>query len=351
MYIDRPQLLEKIKMSILKYKVTYIYGMHGVGKTTICYQCIQKYFNNEEIHTLNVYSNIRILETYTFDNGIYVFEEFDPLYIDTYIIDYIYKITLTSKAKFIFISTKRNLGMKEHIFDYVKSFFNFIEIKPFTYNEMEKFFGDLYNNKIIEKIFNATNGNILLAHEISHILSQQKIFSDNLDIIYKPCIIDIYGKPIEKINNSIKIAVTEVNDQLLYKLSQNPNLLYNLSSYDFERVIAKMFEKKGFSVKITPQTRDGGKDIFVAKNDLCSFLFYVECKQYAPDKPVGIDVIQRLYGVISAEKATGGIIATTSCFAKPAKDYIKKYQLEHQLTLQDYDTISDILKSLQYNTQ
>ena len=137
---------------------------------------------------------------------------------------------------------------------------------------------------------------------------------------------------------------------MLYDLAKNPELLHSLSPYDFERVVARMFEKKGFTVKITPQTRDGGKDIFIAKNDLCSFLFYVECKKYSPDLHVGIDVIQRLYGVISAEKATGGIIATTSYFTKPAKDYIQEHQLEHQLTLQDYDTISDILKSLQHNT-
>lgn len=55
--------------------------------------------------------------------------------------------------------------------------------------------------------------------------------------------------------------------------------------------------------------------------------------------------------MVSAEKATGGIIATTSYFTKPAKDYIQENHLEHQLTLQDYDAISNILKSLQYNTQ
>lgn len=176
------------------------------------------------------------------------------------------------------------------------------------------------------------------------------IYNDEINAIYKPCIVDYNGNPIDKVDVPIKIDVLEVNEQLLYELSQNTNLLYNLSPYDFERVIAKIFEKKGFSIKITPRTRDGGKDIFIAKNDLCSFLFYVECKKYAPNRPVGIEVIQRLYGVISAEKATGGIIATTSYFTKSAKNYIQEHQLEHQLTLQDYNAISDILKSLQYNT-
>lgn len=174
------------------------------------------------------------------------------------------------------------------------------------------------------------------------------LFSENEynEFIFSNCIKDNLNKTIPNIPQNTKIIVSEINDQILYKISQNPNLLHELSSYNFERIVAKMFEKRGFSVRITPQTRDGGKDIFIAKNDLCSFLFYVECKKYAPNRPVGIEIIQRLYGVISAEKATGGIIATTSYFTEPAKKYIREYNLEHQIALQDFNVLSRILKTL-----
>lgn len=190
-----------------------------------------------------------------------------------------------------------------------------------------------------------------IIENVTHILNSDIVKTDEKVIICKPCIINPSGKAIDKVDNSTQIIITEINDQLLYQLSQNPSLLHKLSSYEFECVIARMFEKQGFSIEITPKTRDGGKDIFIAKQGLASFLFYVECKKYAPDKPVGIDIIQRLYGVISAEKANGGFIATTSYFTKSAKNYIQEYNLDHQLTLQDYNTISDILKTLQYNTQ
>lgn len=174
----------------------------------------------------------------------------------------------------------------------------------------------------------------------------------NNDInIYQPCIIDSYGEVINKDKTTPKIIVSEINDQLLYTLSKNPNLLYSLTPYNFECVVARIFEKNGYSVKITPRTHDEGKDIFVAKNDLFSFLFYIECKKYSPNHHVGIDIIQRLYGVVSAEKATGGIVATTSYFTQPAKDYIEKHQLNHQLTLHDYNDIINNLKSLRYDTQ
>lgn len=200
---------------------------------------------------------------------------------------------------------------------------------------------------LIDIIYEKTSGNILLIRDFQKLIKCIE-FVPNY-IVYHDCIVGTDGQPISSSEKTNVIAnVSEVDDKLLYEISQNPKLLHDLEPREFERVIARMFEKKGFSVKITPQTRDGGKDIFVAKNDLCSFLFYVECKKYSPDHPVGIEIIQRLYGVVAAEKATGGIIATTSYFTKPAKDYIQERQLEHQITLQDYDEIVNILNTLSF---
>ena len=58
MYIERPELLESIRKSILENRITFIYGMAGVGKTTICSQCLSKYFSNQNIHTIRPYSSI-----------------------------------------------------------------------------------------------------------------------------------------------------------------------------------------------------------------------------------------------------------------------------------------------------
>lgn len=223
-----------------------------------------------------------------------------------------------------------------------------IHLNNFTNHDVYNYINSILPNiptNIISNIFYKTNGNIILVRDFCKLIQSINIVPDT--IIHRNCIVGSNGKPIsssEKTN--INIKVSEIDDQLLYELSQNPKLLYNLSSRDFERVIAKIFEKKGFSVKITPQTRDGGKDIFAAKNDLFSFLFYVECKKYAPNRPVGIEVIQRLYGVISAENATGGIIVTTSHFTKSAKDYVQEQQLEHRLKLKDYNTLVDILNNM-----
>lgn len=377
LYEHRPYLAEKI-VQLLRYnKIINIYGSPGIGKTTICNFCLEQYFRNTNQIIIDPDKYNSLFEYNWKENCIYIFEDCDDINLSKEIIRNIN--SSNPYTKFIFISRNRIKQL-----EYIGAIE--IEVPPFNNDEIFNLFLkriyyeeghnkimirqkivetlNAYNGNILQRrIMEITNGNPLFINlmidliikndikNIDQIIRNGTINFDTYKTIYKPCIIDQFGKPIEKIDNSTKIIVTEINDELLFELSQNPRLLYSLLSYDFERVIARMFEKKGFTVKITPQSRDGGKDIFIAKNDLCSFLFYVECKKYAPQQHVGIDVIQRLYGVVSAEKATGGIIATTSYFTKPAKNYIKENHIEHQLTLQDYDTISNILQSLQYNTQ
>lgn len=84
-----------------------------------------------------------------------------------------------------------------------------------------------------------------IIENITHILNSDIVKTDEKVIICKPCIINSSGEAIDKVDNSTQIIVTEINDQLLYQLSQNPSLLHKLSSYEFECVIARMFEKTG----------------------------------------------------------------------------------------------------------
>ena len=349
-FINRPYLLEEIRDSILVHKITNIYGIPGIGKSYIYRKCLETYFKNITIQIIGKYELNNSFFMHKLDiisNHIFVFEDVNSYEEFLVVLNSICFLS-SPNNKFIIISREK--------FNSVVNM-NKIEIPPLSFYELYDFLladencPEMIAPFIADYVKRNDSNPLVAINTINKIYKKVSLISDNVNIIYKPCIVDLNGNPIEKISNTIKIDISEINNKLLYELSQNPNLLYNLSPYDFERVIAKMFEKKGFSVKITPQTRDGGKDIFIAKNDLCSFLFYVECKKYAPDQHVGIDVIQRLYGVVSAEKATGGIIATTSYFTKPAKDYVQEHQLEHQITLQDYNTISDILKTLQYNSQ
>lgn len=130
-------------------------------------------------------------------------------------------------------------------------------------------------------------------------------------------------------------GVVIVTDDLLDRIKAKPAEMYSLIPRQFEELVAELFRRQGYEVTLTPASKDGGKDIYVAKHDTVGALMYlVECKQFAPDRPVGVGLIRQLYGVVQQENATGGILATTSFFTKGAKEFTEK--VRYRLSLKNY---------------
>jgi restriction system protein len=162
----------------------------------------------------------------------------------------------------------------------------------------------------------------------------------------KASIIGPDGRALTKDSNSFRQIVTEVNEvntELLHELAEHPNLLYELTPRKFEEIIAELLHRQGYEVEIKPFIKDGGIDICAAKKDsLGTFLYLVQCKKYAPNRPVGVEIVRELYGVVQIHGATSGIIATTSYFTKGAKSL--QNQLLYRLNLKDYLDIQKWLK-------
>lgn len=183
-------------------------------------------------------------------------------------------------------------------------------------------------------------------------LSNFKKGIDFLDFLNKPVkqsgIIDINGNPLSSETAETKVitqAVEVVNNSLVEKVNNNPGLMYQMTPRNFEELVAELLEREGFKVNLTKQTRDGGKDIFVAqKNRLGNFLYYVECKQYAPENPVGVNLVRELYGTISADRATAGLLVTSSYFTSDAISFTQNIQ--HQLSLKGYLDLKQWIKDL-----
>jgi restriction system protein len=130
-------------------------------------------------------------------------------------------------------------------------------------------------------------------------------------------------------------GVLIVTDDLLDRIRAKPAEMYSLTPRQFEELVAELFRRQGYEVTLTPASKDGGKDIYVAKRDTVGALMYlVECKQFAPDRPVGVGLIRQLYGVVQQENASGGILATTSFFTKGAKEFTEK--VRYRLSLKNY---------------
>lgn len=146
------------------------------------------------------------------------------------------------------------------------------------------------------------------------------------------------GRPLGRGTREEIQIVTDlrlISDDLLKKAHANPSLLYEITPRRFEEFVADILARLGYDVTLTPASKDGGKDIFAAKkDDLGTFLYFVECKRYAPDHKVDVTLIRELFGVVQAENATAGILATTSSFTRGAQEF--QARRSHQITLRDY---------------
>jgi len=117
----------------------------------------------------------------------------------------------------------------------------------------------------------------------------------------------------------------KVNAGLLTNLRAKPWLMNQLDPRVFEELVAELWEQMGYSVTLTPKSRDGGKDIYALHHsDVGDFLYVIECKKYAPDRRVGVEIVRSLYGVALQERATMGIVATTSTFTRACQGISKQ---------------------------
>jgi len=122
---------------------------------------------------------------------------------------------------------------------------------------------------------------------------------------------------------------------LLREISVDPRMVFNMPPRRFEELVAELLERSGYTVTLTPQTRDGGKDMYSAKHDeFGSFLYIVECKRQAPDRPVGVGVVRALHGVAQHERVNAAMVMTTSYFSGPARAFVE--DLRYQVSLKDY---------------
>ncbi len=63
-------------------------------------------------------------------------------------------------------------------------------------------------------------------------------------------------------------------------------------------------------------------------------LCLVECKRYAKKRPVSIEYVRGLYGTITSEGASNGLIVTTSSFSKPAREFARNHH--YRIALKEY---------------
>lgn len=136
-----------------------------------------------------------------------------------------------------------------------------------------------------------------------------------------------YSCPLltEIVMYEIKNAINVITRSLLDKVANNPEILYQITPYQFEKLVCGLFERNGYDVQLTKRTRDGGKDFTILNNSLPgNLIIYAECKKYAPKHLGNIGLVKELCGTVEADRVTAGIMVTTFYFSRDARRFRKK---------------------------
>lgn len=130
--------------------------------------------------------------------------------------------------------------------------------------------------------------------------------------------------------------------RLIRAVELKPQELLLLEPRQFEELVAEIWRKLGYETELTARTKDGGRDVVAVRRLEASVRFLIECKRYNPSHKVGVELVRGLYGVTAHEKATKGILATTSTFTRGAKAFFDDHIWE--LEPRDFDGVVDWVK-------
>jgi restriction system protein len=108
--------------------------------------------------------------------------------------------------------------------------------------------------------------------------------------------------------------------EIVRYLGDDWNLAFSIKPRVWEEILAGAFDKAGFTVTLTPSTGDHGRDVIAVKHGVGCMRILGSMKAYSPDHVVTREHVHEMLGVLNAEGATKGVIATTSNFAPKILD-------------------------------
>jgi restriction system protein len=92
----------------------------------------------------------------------------------------------------------------------------------------------------------------------------------------------------------------------------------SLSWKEFEELLAEAYRRQGYVVIENAYTGpDGGIDLTIMRD---GNVYLVQCKQWRAYK-VGVNIVREMLGLITANRATGGIIVTSGMFTQEAMNF------------------------------
>ncbi len=314
----------------------WIHGYAGCGKTTLAKKITAQlqeanktvlYLDEVYFYTISYNSHMSLDSIEKLQNKI---DDYDYLIIDG--LDELKQLDKIFKfgnffSNIIVFSRKLPIDSSFFLYKIEPSSFDIRSILNSRFNELSSICS-------LENIVKKTYDDTLLSYDV---YKQEHTTSDELNKIILPA--KELVLPPQKIITDLSI----INNSFLDEVKDNPAKIYKLTPREFEELVCEIFQKRGYDVTLTKKTKDGGKDLIVLNNCfLGGFLVYVECKKYSPQRPVSVKLVRELYGTVSADKATAGILISTSYFSREAVSF--QQRVPNQMKLIDYKELIQKIK-------
>jgi restriction system protein len=132
--------------------------------------------------------------------------------------------------------------------------------------------------------------------------------------------LDVYrGMRPEGRSQGLLDAAAVIRARWVDNLASGGEALFRLSPRQLEALVAALYRELGYTVELTPPSRDGGRDVIAARQvpGQCEVV-EIECKTHT--SPVGVSYVRQLRGVVERLGANRGVLVTISRFTRGAHE-------------------------------
>jgi HJR/Mrr/RecB family endonuclease len=146
-------------------------------------------------------------------------------------------------------------------------------------------------------------------------------------------------RSLESIPSRILSAICDLSQQLARFVAKDPDGLQVIEWRDMERMLAAVFDGLGFSVELTPSSKDEGKDIIlqcIVFGEEQSYI--VEIKHWRSGQHVGKKLISHFVNVIAREDRKGGLYLATYGYTDNAFEALSEIE-RHRLRFGEKEKI------------
>lgn len=125
--------------------------------------------------------------------------------------------------------------------------------------------------------------------------------------------------------------------------------LRELDGFEFEQLVADVWEKKDWETRVTPQSNDRGIDVIAIKEDTFRQKILIQAKKYGENTTVGSPEVREYHSLRHQEDHVDAVvIVTTSTFTSEAKQIADKLNVKLVDGLSFYNMLKSIPEDLLY---